>query len=1186
MEKNKKVKKKYNTGDCFCRLWTVEDRYLNSVSDIEFFGVEQYNFFPVLNNCHEGFEPVCYDEGNGNCVCEDIKDLKVDCDGVYKICDIGYRCEYDNNNRKNERLKNTHECGSDFKSPCIGVCRKDTKNTTPNLNNNFDDYYRDEEFQRGDGDRDPACSCYFEPDYSTCDGSVQEETFDCVCTDFITNHPCHPSHPEFFEFDGNWCGQYDNDYDGCVGENGPPCTIENYHPPGECIPGPNPNDGICPEDTICVTNDLGLGGGGCYNPGDSNMCPEEQYPFGCNGQCKYIGNGGYYDVPGCMDPQAANYNPNAFWHDDSCSYVFLGCTDPTACNYDSQATDDNGACYYGLLYYLDTDGDGFGCPDLVVQACNNPDPNLYVLNGDGDCDDCPLNYDQCGVCGGDGWSCTGCTDESACNYDPDATFTCTTEDGVENWCCTYLGDPGAECSCDGSVELLGYFPDPDGDGIGCCFINGVFQGTFFCEDPGPGWIFQTCGEEDAYCDCPAGTHDIDDCGVCYPIDQPAPNECIGCTNPFAINYGIQKTIDDGSCTYDWSDTIYMKMFYWSDDGFCAPPRGICTYEVIETTFRDPTLPPDEPTPDYADPFDTPPSGDSLVDDTEEIEDVVTTVYTIEATEWECANLEELGIENYAGSFWEYDETLEQPLCDEENPYYTLIYLYPDGNFGTALTKAGRLCPGSWSWNQAHSAITLGYRSGTYLEIGNPVSQESISMNDLVDGFHGVRYRYQNVVGSETGELIPGKFYVRKWDFHPFLKGAPDGCFTDRVWSIDMQISSDPDDDTSSSYKTLPVFRSNRKWHSMNGNARGEYTITPSELRIHYNNATNNTCCFPDNAVYKEDSPLIGGGMLCESYDDNLEPHKFPGCRSVIRSMNYSVGGGTGGYRFYTNSQIKPGSSRANPNLTFLRKREKIYDIGSQLRDVTFGHCDGANTNMWFYGTEADYNDDALIPQRECIGLPFQNEIIGDINQDGVINVLDVISLTQYILNNQAFPNELGLCYLYCPEELESFCEDNDYDFVTWSIDNPLLPFPTTSQQCAAFEDDGMSGFQHQWYSYGDINQDGNVDILDIIELVNMILNDEQTTNLFMEVIEEGQPASKEDMEDSFNMNTDSYNRIKNTKQELTTLFKKLEMRLKQNKKRTRKKRVKGKLINKILNSQDDERNKLIQLILKIQNHEK
>ena len=102
----------------------------------------------------------------------------------------------------------------------------------------------------------------------------------------------------------------------------------------------------------------------------------------------------------------------------------------------------------------------------------------------------------------------------------------------------------------------------------------------------------------------------------------------------------------------------------------------------------------------------------------------------------------------------------------------------------------------------------------------------------------------------------------------------------------------------------------------------------------------------------------------------------------------------------------------------------------------------------------------------------------------------------------------------------------------------------------------------------------------------MILNDEQTTNLFMEVIEEGQPASKEDMEDSFNMNTDSYNRIKNTKQELTTLFKKLEMRLKQNKKRTRKKRVKGKLINKILNSQDDERNKLIQLILKIQNHEK
>ena len=199
MKKNEIVKKKYNTGDCFCRLWTHSGHMYDYYEDPEIKAVEQYSFFPVTDNCLDGFEPVCYGQGNGNCVCEDIKDLKVDCDGVYKKCGIGYRCEYDND-RKNERLKNTNECGSDFKSPCIGVCRKDTKHTAPNLKDNFN-YYTDEEFQRGDGDRDPACGCYFEPDYSGCN---EPETFDCVCTDFIPNHPCHPSHPQFEQYGGNW----------------------------------------------------------------------------------------------------------------------------------------------------------------------------------------------------------------------------------------------------------------------------------------------------------------------------------------------------------------------------------------------------------------------------------------------------------------------------------------------------------------------------------------------------------------------------------------------------------------------------------------------------------------------------------------------------------------------------------------------------------------------------------------------------------------------------------------------------------------------------------------------------------------------------------------------------------------------------------------------------------------------
>ena len=54
-----------------------------------------------------------------------------------------------------------------------------------------------------------------------------------------------------------------------------------------------------------------------------------------------------------------------------------GCTDSTACNYDPEATSDNGSC---------------------------------------------LDNDVCGICGGDGSSCTGCTDPTSCNYDSSATI--------------------------------------------------------------------------------------------------------------------------------------------------------------------------------------------------------------------------------------------------------------------------------------------------------------------------------------------------------------------------------------------------------------------------------------------------------------------------------------------------------------------------------------------------------------------------------------------------------------------------------------------------------------------------------------------------------------------------------------------------------------------------------------------
>ena len=49
-------------------------------------------------------------------------------------------------------------------------------------------------------------------------------------------------------------------------------------------------------------------------------------------------------LPGCMDPDAFNFNPDATVDDGTCEY--LGCTDPTATNYNPKATIDDGSCTF------------------------------------------------------------------------------------------------------------------------------------------------------------------------------------------------------------------------------------------------------------------------------------------------------------------------------------------------------------------------------------------------------------------------------------------------------------------------------------------------------------------------------------------------------------------------------------------------------------------------------------------------------------------------------------------------------------------------------------------------------------------------------------------------------------------------------------------------------------------------
>ena len=76
---------------------------------------------------------------------------------------------------------------------------------------------------------------------------------------------------------------------------------------------------------------------------------------------------------------------------------FAGCQDDSACNYNADATDEDSGCQDALEYAED----GYDCDGVCLNDAD----------GDGVCDEFEI---------------AGCQDETACNYNADATD----EDGL------------------------------------------------------------------------------------------------------------------------------------------------------------------------------------------------------------------------------------------------------------------------------------------------------------------------------------------------------------------------------------------------------------------------------------------------------------------------------------------------------------------------------------------------------------------------------------------------------------------------------------------------------------------------------------------------------------------------------------------------------------------------------------
>ena len=125
----------------------------------------------------------------------------------------------------------------------------------------------------------------------------------------------------------------------------------------------------------------------------------------------------------------------------SCDFsTCVSCTDENACNYDEGATLDDGSCILPQVGYdcdgnclVDTDGDGvcdefeiYGVRIQTTQAITHSLQRmmvavLLVVVLPFACNyDPTVDYTIIAMC--DFFNCQGCTDETACNYDEDATI--------------------------------------------------------------------------------------------------------------------------------------------------------------------------------------------------------------------------------------------------------------------------------------------------------------------------------------------------------------------------------------------------------------------------------------------------------------------------------------------------------------------------------------------------------------------------------------------------------------------------------------------------------------------------------------------------------------------------------------------------------------------------------------------